>query len=193
MRVRATLKLRNEVAIAAREKLGMTQHQVADASGTSQSAVSAIECLRFAGVCAKNVSQIATFLGIDPDELVPIHLRGENLLNEQKIVREIPDTVLIGMREPILIEDKDAPLQAEEIKIAIHQAIDKLTFREREILKLRHGIPDGHEYTMEEVGSIFQISRERVRQIEARAIRKLREPWNSEGLRAVMGEDEEQQ
>ena len=51
-----------------------------------------------------------------------------------------------------------------------------LTFREREIIKLRYGIGDGYTYTLEEVGRIFKVTRERVRQIEAKAVRKLQHP-----------------
>jgi RNA polymerase primary sigma factor len=54
-----------------------------------------------------------------------------------------------------------------------------LTYREREILKLRYGIGDGYTYTLEEVGKIFKVTRERVRQVEAKAIRKLQHPVRS--------------
>ena len=51
-----------------------------------------------------------------------------------------------------------------------------LTWREREIIKLRFGLGDGYNYSLEEVGYIFNVTRERIRQIEARALRKLRDP-----------------
>jgi RNA polymerase primary sigma factor len=54
--------------------------------------------------------------------------------------------------------------------------LDTLSFREREIIKLRYGIGDGYTYTLEEVGRIFKVTRERVRQIEAKAVRKLQHP-----------------
>ncbi|MCH2363303.1 MAG: sigma-70 family RNA polymerase sigma factor, partial [Planctomycetes bacterium] len=54
-----------------------------------------------------------------------------------------------------------------------------LTYREREIIKLRYGLGDGYTYTLEEVGKIFKVTRERVRQIEAKAIRKLQHPIRS--------------
>lgn len=55
-----------------------------------------------------------------------------------------------------------------------NSALKMLTYREREIIKLRYGIGDGYTYTLEEVGRIFKVTRERVRQVEAKAIRKLR-------------------
>jgi DNA-directed RNA polymerase sigma subunit (sigma70/sigma32) len=57
-----------------------------------------------------------------------------------------------------------------------------LTYREREIIKLRHGIGDGYTYTIEEVDRIFKVTRERVRQVEAKAIRKLQHPVRARKL-----------
>jgi len=54
--------------------------------------------------------------------------------------------------------------------------LDGLNHREREILRLRYGLADGYSYTLEEVGKIFSVTRERVRQIEAKAVRKLQHP-----------------
>jgi RNA polymerase primary sigma factor len=57
-----------------------------------------------------------------------------------------------------------------------------LSWREREIIKLRYGLGDGYNYSLEEVGYIFHVTRERIRQIEARALRKLRDPSCSAAL-----------
>jgi RNA polymerase primary sigma factor len=57
-----------------------------------------------------------------------------------------------------------------------------LTYREREIIRLRYGLGDGYTYTLEEVGRIFKVTRERVRQIEAKAVRKLQHPVRSRQL-----------
>lgn len=56
----------------------------------------------------------------------------------------------------------------------VREYMAALTYREREIIKLRYGIGDGYTYTLEEVVKIFKVSRERVRQIEARALRKIK-------------------
>ncbi|MEI6257058.1 MAG: sigma-70 family RNA polymerase sigma factor [Planctomycetota bacterium] len=74
--------------------------------------------------------------------------------------------------------DED-PLQAvhqQSLKSLIGRALDGLTYREREIIRLRFGLADGYNYTLEEVGTLFEVTRERVRQIEAKAVEKLREP-----------------
>ena len=62
------------------------------------------------------------------------------------------------------------------LKTRIDEVLSTLTDREKEIIKLRYGLGDGQVYTIEEAGKIFQVTRERVRQIEARAIRKLQHP-----------------
>jgi RNA polymerase primary sigma factor len=74
------------------------------------------------------------------------------------------------------------PLQEmhqEMLKHRINEALAGLTYREREILRLRYGLSDGYAYTLEEVGKIFSVTRERVRQIEAKAVRKLQHPVRS--------------
>ena len=70
----------------------------------------------------------------------------------------------------------------EMLKERIENVLNTLTFREREIIKLRYGIGDGYTYTLEEVGRIFRVTRERVRQIEAKAVRKLQHPVRARRL-----------
>lgn len=64
----------------------------------------------------------------------------------------------------------------------LEQVLRTLSYREREIIKLRYGIGDGYTYTLEEVGRIFKVTRERVRQVESKALRKLQHPLRSRRL-----------
>jgi len=83
----------------------------------------------------------------------------------------------------------EAPVQAatqERLKDKIDQVLKTLTYREREIIKLRYGLGDGYTYTLEEVGRIFKVTRERVRQIEAKAVRKLQHPVRSRQLEGFL-------
>jgi RNA polymerase primary sigma factor len=64
----------------------------------------------------------------------------------------------------------------------IHQLLNTLNWREREIIKLRFGLGDGYNYTLEEAAYIFRVTRERIRQIESRALQKLRDPRCSSEL-----------
>jgi RNA polymerase primary sigma factor len=89
------------------------------------------------------------------------------------------------------IEDEsvDSPVQSatqEMLKDRIDHVLKTLTYREREIIKLRYGIGDGYTYTLEEVGRIFKVTRERVRQVEAKAIRKLQHPVRSRRLEGFL-------
>ncbi|RNC82938.1 MAG: RNA polymerase sigma factor RpoD [Phycisphaera sp.] len=81
----------------------------------------------------------------------------------------------------------------EMLKSRIEQVLRTLTYREREIIKLRYGIGDGYTYTLEEVGRIFKVTRERVRQVEAKAIRKLQHPVRSRKLHGFVDEAAEPQ
>jgi len=70
----------------------------------------------------------------------------------------------------------------QALKHRIDEAMQSLNYREREILRLRYGLTDGYAYTLEEVGKIFSVTRERVRQIETKAVRKLQQPYRSKSL-----------
>ncbi len=74
----------------------------------------------------------------------------------------------------------------EMLKDKIDVVLKTLTYREREIIKLRYGLGDGYTDTLEEVGRIFKVTRERVRQIEAKAVRKLQHPVRSKQLKGFL-------
>ncbi|MBM4076111.1 MAG: RNA polymerase sigma factor RpoD, partial [Planctomycetes bacterium] len=74
----------------------------------------------------------------------------------------------------------------EMLKDKIDVVLKTLTYREREIIRLRYGLGDGYTYTLEEVGRIFKVTRERVRQIEAKAVRKLQHPVRSKQLKGFL-------
>ncbi|MEQ8637561.1 RNA polymerase sigma factor RpoD [Gimesia maris] len=85
--------------------------------------------------------------------------------------------------------DSDSPVNTasqEMLKDKIDHVLKTLTYREREIIKLRFGLGDGYTYTLEEVGRIFKVTRERVRQIEAKAVRKLQHPVRSKQLQGFI-------
>ena len=86
------------------------------------------------------------------------------------------------------IEDQDAPAPAEAasfrlLKEQLEDVLNTLTPREEKVLRLRFGLDDGRARTLEEVGQIFSVTRERIRQIEAKALRKLRHPSRSKKLK----------
>ncbi|MHB1924069.1 MAG: sigma-70 family RNA polymerase sigma factor, partial [Acidimicrobiales bacterium] len=92
-----------------------------------------------------------------------------------------------------VIEDEDAvmPLDAATrsmLNEAIKNALDQLSDREQEVMRLRFGLDDGQMRTLEEVGRVFGVTRERIRQIEAKTLAKLRHPMRSQPLRDYLEE-----
>ena len=88
-------------------------------------------------------------------------------------------------------EGSDNPVRAASnvlLSDKIERLLKTLTYREREIIRLRYGLGDGYTYTLEEVGRIFKVTRERVRQIEAKAVRKLQNPVRSGQLEGFLSE-----
>ena len=91
-----------------------------------------------------------------------------------------------------LIVDEDAPspmdsAAREMLREQIQHALEELPDREREVLELRFGLTDGMDHTLEEVSRHFDVTRERIRQIEAKALRKLRHPVHSKPLEDYLG------
>ena len=89
------------------------------------------------------------------------------------------------------IEDQDAAVPMDEatkqmLRVQVRQSLNALSERERHVLELRFGLIDGQDHTLEEVSQLFNITRERVRQIEAKALRKLRHPSRSGDLREFL-------
>ena len=122
--------------------------------------------------------------------------RAKLSLDDTKIIMKMARTPL-SLDQPVgdgedsyfgeFLEDHrdDDPLYQTHqaaLKSRIEEAMEYLNYREREILRLRYGLADGYSYTLEEVGKIFSVTRERVRQIESKAVRKLQQPYRNNGL-----------
>ncbi len=89
------------------------------------------------------------------------------------------------------IEDKDVENPANQtaytlLQEQLREVLGTLPLREQEVLKMRFGLVDGYSLTLEEVGLYFNVTRERIRQIEAKALRRLRHPRRAAGLRDYM-------
>lgn len=82
-------------------------------------------------------------------------------------------------------------INRDSLQSRIGHALEALNYREREIIRLRYGLADGYAYTLEEVGKIFSVTRERVRQIEAKAVRKLQHPVRAQILAGFIDGAEE--
>ena len=101
-------------------------------------------------------------------------------------VGESEDSYFGDFIEDDSIESPVSTASSEMLGERIEAVLKTLTYREREIIKLRYGIGDGYTYTLEEVGKIFKVTRERVRQVEAKAIRKLKHPVRARKLEGFL-------
>ena len=133
-----------------------------------------------------------------PEEIaVEMEIPVEKVMEIQKIAQDP-----VSLETPIgeeddshlgdFIQDEDSPEPHDSaaytlLKEQLEEVMNTLTPREAKVLKLRFGLEDGKARTLEEVGREFQVTRERIRQIEAKALRKLRHPSRSKKLRDYMG------
>ncbi len=97
------------------------------------------------------------------------------------------DNRLLDVLENEEIPNPDFDLMGESLKVEIERALSKLTTREAEVIRLYFGIVREHSLTLEEIGERFDLTRERVRQIKEKALRKLRHHNRSAALRAYLG------
>jgi RNA polymerase primary sigma factor len=133
-----------------------------------------------------SVEEVAEATGISVEEAKRVMKISKHPISLDRPIGESDDSYFGDFIED---ESAESPLQAagqEMLKERIDDVLATLTFREREIIKLRYGIGDGYTYTLEEVGRIFRVTRERVRQIEAKAVRKLRHPVRARQLASFL-------
>ena len=119
----------------------------------------------------------------------------ENVHMDVNRVREILKLAqeTVSLETPVGSEDDHTPLPSDEaafgqLKDDIRSVLDKLNEREQKVLRMRFGLDDGKEHTLEEVGQELHVTRERIRQIEAKALRKLRQSGKSAGLEGYLNQ-----
>ncbi len=111
---------------------------------------------------------------------------GRHPVSLDRPVGESEDSCFGEFIEDNGIDRPDRAASNEMLRERIEALLKTLTYREREIIRLRYGLGDGYNYTLEEVGRIFKVTRERVRQIEAKAVRKLQHPVRSKQLEGFL-------
>lgn len=130
-----------------------------------------------------SVEEIAKEMGMSVDKVREIIKISQDPVSLEMPIGEEEDSHLGDF-----IEDQDSPAPAEAasymlLREQLNEVLHTLTPREEHVLKLRFGLDDGRPRTLEEVGKVFNITRERIRQIEAKALRKLRHPSRSKRLK----------
>ncbi len=130
--------------------------------------------------------EIAEICGLPVEEVKRVLDIGRHPVS---LDRPVGDSEDASFGEFIEDSTSDNPVHTAN-HVILRQKIDgllkTLTWREREIIRLRYGLQDGYTYTLEEVGRIFKVTRERVRQIEAKAVRKLQHPVRSKHLEGFL-------
>ncbi len=131
--------------------------------------------------------EVAKVLGIDPEKAMEIIKISQEPASLESPVGDEEDS-----RLGEFIHDTTAPTlfdsaSRELLKEQVEQVLATLSDRERRVLEERFGLKDGKPKTLEEVGKMFAVTRERIRQIEAKALRKLRHPSRGNKLKDYLG------
>lgn len=130
-----------------------------------------------------SATEVAKEMNMNPDKVREIMKIAQDPISLETPVGEEEDSHIGDF-----IEDQESPAPAEAasyelLREQLNEVLHTLTPREEQVLRLRFGLEDGRQRTLEEVGQQFNITRERIRQIEAKALRKLRHPSRSKKLR----------
>ena len=171
---------------------------VADHSRTIRVPVHIIESLTRVRAAQKRIVQssgreatvedIAEATGLSTKDVRRVLKVGKSPVSLDRPVGAWSDASLGDFLEDSHNDQPDNVMANDMLRTRIETVLKTLTYREREILKLRYGIGDGYTYTLEEVGRIFKVTRERVRQVEAKAIRKLQHPVRARKLKGFVDE-----
>jgi RNA polymerase primary sigma factor len=132
--------------------------------------------------CEPSLEDTANAAGLSVDETSCVLQMSRQPLSLDQPVGDHDDSYFGEFVEDYREDDPLYEINQASLKNRIADVLGALNYREREIIRLRYGLADGYSYTLEEVGKIFSVTRERVRQIEAKAVRKLQHPVRSRML-----------
>lgn len=127
--------------------------------------------------------EIGEYMGIPAEKVIEIQKIAQDPVSLETPIGEEEDSHLVDFIEDTKTVAPDNAAAQAMLREQLIQALHKLTPREEKVIRLRYGLDDGKQRTLEEVGREFNVTRERIRQIEAKALRKLRNPTKSKKLR----------
>ena len=172
---------------------------IADQARTIRIPVHMVETINKAGRISRQLLQelgreptpeeIAEKMGVAVEKINEIQKISQDPVSLEKPIGEEEDSKMIDF-----IEDNDTPSpsalsEATMLSDKLNEVLATLTPRENEVIRRRYGLDDGKPKTLEEVGREFNVTRERIRQIEAKALRKLRHPGRAKKLKDFLDED----
>ena len=138
-----------------------------------------------------SIHEIAEAAEMTVEEVRRIMLMGANPISLEHPVGEGDESCFGEFVADNNFERPERSASNELLRKEIGKLLKTLTYREREIIKLRYGLENGYSYTLEEVGRIFRVTRERVRQIEQKAVQKLQQPGRCKALAGFLEQHEE--
>lgn len=191
-KLRVTARLKNAELIGAREILGLTIKELAEQIGIPYQVYCQYENMilypseeRQKYICGF-FRQGGVFLF--EDDVFPEELRRVKPKRAYVAERTIPKERLLPLSKveerllPVVESEAEKVTELSLLRDKLEEVLKTLYYREREIIKMRFGLYDGRQYTLEELSKIFNVNPQRIRQIEAKAIRKLQHPIRSEKL-----------
>ena len=131
-------------------------------------------------------AEIAEAMEISEDKVAEIQKIAQDPISLENPVGEEDDSKIADFIEDDTIKSPSEVAAQNLLREQLLSVIDTLTPREQKVIRLRYGLDDSHPRTLEEVGREFNVTRERIRQIEAKALRKLRNPTRSKKLQGFM-------
>lgn len=127
-------------------------------------------------------SEVASAMGISEAKVAEIQRIAQDPISLEKPIGEEEDSKIADLIEDETIKSPTECATENMLREQLNAILETLTPREQKVIKLRYGLEDSHTRTLEEVGKEFNVTRERIRQIEAKALRKLRHPTRSKRL-----------
>lgn len=132
--------------------------------------------------------EIAVYMNMEPEQIREIMKIAQKPISLETPIGQEEDTELGDFVEDIQMDTPAEVATYTMLREELVGVLDTLTSREQQVLRLRFGLDDGRTRTLEEVGKVFHVTRERIRQIEAKALRKLRHPSRSKKLKDFLEE-----
>ena len=192
---RIEIKVRNNRLLTKMEEMGYTNvSKLADEIGINRMTIYRIISMKSAalddeGYYKPEAIQIAEFLKCTPQDIYPpAQMRGTITRNTAQITANANEVDSLTSSLRMVAFSPERKMILDESKKALKAVLLTLTPREQRIVDLRYGLTNGEEKTLEEVGVLFGVSRERIRHIEKKALRKMRHPSKSRELQTILND-----
>lgn len=177
------LIIRNKRLYEMRSSRGWSRDVLAELSGVKITRLVAAEQAKIT-LAREEREELASALNVEVDYIFPPELLGaisDEVLSHRHITLTQPNLVSLPRKQPLLLGESD--IDSSDLKQLLEDCINSLSPIEQRVIRLRFGLEDGISKSLEDVGKEFNLTRERIRQIEAKGLRHLRHPSKSRKLK----------